>query len=495
MPHEFVVGAFEPGDDDMGDFMLDIWLPFARDVCNWVDNRAPSLGTLPDIQLWTHRGTVGTPESPYFFIRTHANHLMLFTGDDVDLTQEVFDQPNNPANAPANTGFTLGAGNVNVGSNARHLLVNNITGPYQGYWLFCDTTGEYIHCVIKVSAREYRHFHIGRLRQIDGGVDLNAESFYCTGHFWSSVDDGLSWPTAPSADEEHAPYGRHQVPFRNRAGTSANGAFGVAMSNTVPSAYYYMPDLYPIQVASATVFAGGTGHAVNDQITVNFTDEDQGDGVYTGSGTAAVLNVDAESGGVITAVSVLTAGPYDRATGTGENNPVVGQNSTTGSGVDAEFTLVFEGYKFFQSAPGDTLLHTNNFAQKAGDGGASSAIGDVMVRSRIGGAQTNFYDAGLGTVLFACDRNFTANANVLVPIYLAAQFDFQSDIRLGVVAQVPDIFRINMRDYSPEETITVQGNDYKVFPMINNDSNNTIDGEGYSGYEGLAYRVETGAVV
>lgn len=31
--------------------------------------------------------------------------------------------------------------------------------------------------------------------------------------------------------------------------------------------------------------------------------------------------------------------------------------------------------------------------------------------------------------------------------------------------------------------------------MINNDSNNTVAGEGYSGFDGIAYRVETGAVV
>lgn len=492
MPHEFVIGAFEPGDDDMADFMLDRWLPFARDLCGWVDNVAPVLGTLPEIEMWTHRGTVGSPVSPYFFIRTEDRHLLIFNGDGVDLTEEIFDQPNNPANAPRNDTFpAYGTGNANVGAGARHQLVNNATGPYQGYWLFCDTTGEYIHCVLKVSAREYRHFHVGRLRQIDGGVDLDPESFYVTGHFWSGVDDGAVWPTAPVANQEHFPYQSHSIPFRNFGGTSVNGAFGIAMLNTVPSTLFYMPGLFPIQVSAAAVNVGGTGHVVNDQITVDLSD-----GIRAGVGTAAVLNVDAESAGVITAVSIVTAGPYDEATGDGDTNPVlaVPQASTSGAGIDATFDLTFEGYKFFQPQSSDGIQCIGSPAQKSGDGGVTTQTGNVMLRSRIGCCQTNYYAAGMGSLLWAADANFTANANTLVPIYVGVQFDFQSDIRLGPVAQVPDIFRINMRDFAPEQTITVQGQDYKVFPVINDDAVNTLADEGYSGYEGLAYRVETGAV-
>jgi len=493
MPHEFVVGAFEPGDDDVADFMLDRWLPFAVNECNWVANRAPAPGVRPNVEVWTHRGTVGTPETPFYFAHTSAQHMHIFTGDDVDLTQEIYDQPNNPANAPRDASFTVPASG-NIGNTMRCMFINSMAGPYQGYWLFSDTTGEYIHCVVKVSARQYRHFHIGRLKQVDGGPDLDPSSFYVTSHFWNELDPGpLNYPVNASNLSEHSPYiNQHMVPFRNYAGTNQNGSFGTGMPNTLPPARYYIPGLFPIQINAAAVTNGGTGHAVNDIITVSLTD-----GVYAGTGTPATLRVTAETGGVIDTVSIETVGNYDRQTGSGDFIPVTGidQASTTGTGVGATFSLTFEGYKFFSAAPNDELQAESAPAQKSGDGGATNSVGDVMLRSRLGSCQTNFYDAGLGAILFAADRNFTANANVLVPIYIGVQFDFQSDTRLGIVAQVPDVFRVNMRDYAPEQTITVQGNDYKVFPMINKDSNNTVAGEGYSGYEGIAYRVETGPVV
>jgi hypothetical protein len=56
------------------------------------------------------------------------------------------------------------------------------------------------------------------------------------------------------------------------------------------------------------------------------------------------------------------------------------------------------------------------------------------------------------------------------------------------------MFRINMRDYSPGEEITVGSDTYVVFPVINDDAANALTGEGYSGYEGWAYKKITDAV-
>jgi len=396
MPHEFALGAFEPGDDDMGDFMLDRWLPFARDDCDWVDNQAPVVGTRPNIEVWTHRGTESNPTAPFALYHTSDRHMHIFAADDIDVGEEIYDQPNNPANAPRNTAFTIPtAGPVPnpVGNSLKCSFLNSAVGPYIGYWLFCDTSGSYIHCVLKVSAREYRHFHIGLLQQIDGGVDLDPSSYYVTGHFWATLDPealDTTFSGGSTTDQEHSAYNAgHRLPFRGNG--YQDGSFGSYLINSIPSSRFYMPGL-----------------------------------------------------------STHT-------------------------------------YDWYHPADGDDLTGI--------EGDATKAVGTVGTPATIGICQTNFYDAGLGSILYQCDRNFTANANVLVPIFVGVNFDFQTANRLGLVARVPDVFRINMRDYAPEEEITVGGETYKVFPMINKDSQNVLDGEGYSAFEGIAYRVETGPVV
>ena len=72
----------------------------------------------------------------------------------------------------------------------------------------------------------------------------------------------------------------------------------------------------------SAVAAGGTGHAVNDEITL------------TGGTFPTVVKVTAHSGGVITAASVITPGSYT----SNPTNPVA-QASSTGSGINATFNL------------------------------------------------------------------------------------------------------------------------------------------------------------
>lgn len=82
-------------------------------------------------------------------------------------------------------------------------------------------------------------------------------------------------------------------------------------------------------VISATVFDGGTGYAVGNVLTVS-----------GGSPTTATqLTVTSVSGGVITGVSVSTAGSY-----TYGNNPLNCAGVTGGSGTGATFILRFSAY-------------------------------------------------------------------------------------------------------------------------------------------------------
>lgn len=381
------------GSNSFGDFILDVWLAFARDDVGWVDNRAPAVGTRPDIECWTHRGTVGAPEPPFIFLAAADRHLALFSGDGVDLGEELYDQPNNPANEWAGS-FPTGTPPIRIPNTLKCPIVNSAVPSYDEYWLFAPTDGRYVYCVLKVGAREYRHFHVGLLDQVDGGSDLPAGSFFYTGHFWEDkgpekYNTTFSTQSNPG-DKWPSPYHSHRIPFRGNS--YQDGSFGSRLVNTVPGMRVYVP--------------GYDGHA----------------------------------------------------------------------------------YDWYHCADGADLTTDD-------EGQAVKTIGTVNTPLTLGKGVTNGYDKGLGTVLFACNANFTANANVLVPLYFGINRTFEAAARTGIVGQFPDVYRINMRDYSPGEEITVGSDTYVVFPMMNKDNLNVVDGEGYSGYEGLAYRKETGVVV
>lgn len=124
-------------------------------------------------------------------------------------------------------------------------------------------------------------------------------------------------------------------------------------------------------------------------------------------------------------------------------------------------------------------------------GDVNSADDSVL----FGWGQISGYDDSLGTVLFECEQTFTTDGIALVPIYAILGSDFESARRYSPVGRVPDVFRVNMKSFDAEQEIPIGSETYIVFPMINKDANATTDGEGYSGYEGLAYRKVTANAV
>jgi hypothetical protein len=129
------------------------------------------------------------------------------------------------------------------------------------------------------------------------------------------------------------------------------------------------------EAVSAAVGAGGTGYTVSDQLTVVGGVEVE---------TAAVFNVDSVSGGVITAVSLVTAGKY----GVVPSNDVA---VTGGTGADAELTVTWQGYAQ-STLDKDVILQ--------GSGGGSEEI-NVGIRVYNSGSSHNWelraftgYDAG-----------------------------------------------------------------------------------------------------
>jgi len=413
MPFETGTTPFT-GDNDIADFLTNAWLPFARDEVKWADNQAPTRSPevlSPEAEVWTHRvdrvGSPGadvspfTPKPPFVQFRTDdtGDHLHVFTGFGVDDTQDAYDQPNNPMNCPQSADFAIGAsGHVGL---ARCILMNELIGTFDKYWLFADTAGRYVHCVIKVAARHYRHFHVGLLTPLH--PDLDPDSFYVTGQWWDRL--GASGYTTqsiaagvPAQNTVHDPYNRnHMNPFWNRDTGNELGSSN-AQRMQLSASWYYMPGL-------------------------------------------------------------------------AENSPEI---------------------VWYKAMGKDSLTYQDHSADSIGKG-----IGDVNNTNDsviFGCAHVSGHPDGLGSLLFSSDRTFTSNAVPLVPIYVGANVDFASANRCGVAAQIPDIFRISMANIAAEEEITVGSDTYVCFPLINKDSANVLTLEGYSGFEGLAYKKITASV-
>jgi len=107
---------------------------------------------------------------------------------------------------------------------------------------------------------------------------------------------------------------------------------------------------------------------------------------------------------------------------------------------------------------------------------------------RFGAAALSGYGDAFGATPWACEPTFTTDGVPLIPIYWILPSDFESAIRWGPVGKIPDVFRVNMKSIDAEQEIVIGSDTYVCFPLINKDANNTVAGEGYSGYEGLAYK-------
>jgi hypothetical protein len=113
-------------------------------------------------------------------------------------------------------------------------------------------------------------------------------------------------------------------------GTGSSATMDLTMSTATWSTLAWSRE-----AVSATVTDGGTGYTVNDQLTL-VGGTLHVNGVTGSSDVAAVFNVDSVSGGVITAVSLVTAGHYQVA-------PAGAVTVTGGTGSGATLTVTYQG--------------------------------------------------------------------------------------------------------------------------------------------------------
>ena len=203
---------------NMGDFLANKLLPFMRDEALWVDNRSPASLTLPEAEVFTHAGTLGTPAPPYFFARTTQDGATMFIGTatGIDTASAFYDQPGRPVQSP---NFSTITTNFDIGQpffegymrRSRIQVVNNtVTSGFAGHFLFTDgdgvgTPGTYVHAVIQVSANEFRHLWVGTMTKY--GTFTGGE--YLVGHYHRLSSTGT---TANDAAEIDQPYDGEHIP-------------------------------------------------------------------------------------------------------------------------------------------------------------------------------------------------------------------------------------------------------------------------------------------
>lgn len=424
MPYRSETGGFT-GNGNMGDFIDQIVSPFLTDAkaaggLGWISqigdlaSPARTKGSSPNFEFMFSRGTVGAEAPPYWFCQTASKTLFIYSGNGVDRTQESFDQPGNPVNEPlADPPVDPASGSV---TNAqRCLAMTTMPGPYDAYWVFGGETAEYLHVVVKVSARQYRHFHVGMLTPFD--TSLDPDTFYVTNQRWSYLNpDNMEPGTFASNPDnvEHQPYENHVNPFSTNPdnNNTAGGQDGRSVGM-----WLYSPN-YGTQGYDWWMMSGNGG----------------------------------------------AGGPF---------------GGGTGINVEGEW------YNYNQPA---SSRFTSRFTKAIGNVNANTSVESPQSDVRIGCGFVAGHGDSLGTTPWACDPTFTTDGVALVPIIVGLHSDFESALRWGPVGQVPDVFRVNMKSLDAEQEITIGSDTYTVFPLINKDANNTIANEGYSGYEGLAYR-------
>lgn len=138
-------------------------------------------------------------------------------------------------------------------------------------------------------------------------------------------------------------------------------------------------------VSLAVVNAGGTGHAVDDILTMNL-----GAG---GVGTACTIRVTAESAGVVTAVSVEDSGAYTTQPSPTTN---IAQASSSGSGVGFTADLTFTAERvdiMIVKMLMDALTAGRILGVTIGAGGTGYVLGDEITLADPGDAVIDTFEA------------------------------------------------------------------------------------------------------
>ncbi len=127
------------------------------------------------------------------------------------------------------------------------------------------------------------------------------------------------------------------------------------------------------------------------------------------------------------------------------------------------------------SRPSGTSYENNN----------NTSGGKVLGSGYISGPR----GSGLGSLLTSMNASLISNARAIIPCYVACNVEIDSLNHVAPIGQIPDIFGVNMKGFSPEDELTIGSDTYVLLPIVNSDTVLTAQDEEYSGYEGYAIRI------
>ncbi len=191
------------------------------------------------------------------------------------------------------------------------------------------------------------------------------------------------------------------------------------------------------EVTAASQVSGGTGYAVNDLVRV-----------LGGNGTPALLSVSAISGGVVTALNVVTQGSY-----TLQPSGTLSTVAVSGSGTGLTVTLTTaQKYTLWEHESGydqvllgqvtaiDSYIETNNIGWVTGGPGGSAPVGDNKQIS-LSRVEPDFVQVGPMN-LFVTGRGYADDTD-----YTSAPYTF-----------LPTTFKIDMKEQRREMRLRFESN-------------------------------------
>jgi len=228
----------------------------------------------------------------------------------------------------------------------------------------------------------------------DATINSVADASISAGTITASVDNGSGLTKHSSTTT----YFENEEVTITGAATRFNGTFRIF--NVVAGVSFDTNTAFSTIALSATVAAGGTGYTVGDDITL-----------VGGTGTASVFNVDTVSGGVVTAVSIVTAGSYTVK----PTDPV---STTGGTGTGCTLNVTFDD--------SSGTVNTNRLAFTLAGGHGIVAGDDLKV------IDTNFYNGfqpalSVATNVLTCNGSFVSTNTGSIKINLSVD---QTDRRI-----------------------------------------------------------------